>query len=197
MQYKCLFVCPSVGTNSYSASRMESTGVSGCIHVSESTKNLLGGEDWVPTGGIEVKGKGLMNTYLWTEGSEDQKLDKSSAVTASVAAEGAVTASVAAEGAVTASVAAEGAVTASVAAEGAVTASATAAAGSVMAAVAAATTASETASMMTAPAAALPMASPSPKQTNQNQQRCSVGAATAAAGCGANPLYGGLVSAGH
>ncbi|GIL52103.1 hypothetical protein Vafri_8045 [Volvox africanus] len=188
----CLF-----GDTVNTASRMESTGVSGCIHVSESTKNLLGGEDWVPTGGIEVKGKGLMNTYLWTEGSEDQKLDKSSAVTASVAAEGAVTASVAAEGAVTASVAAEGAVTASVAAEGAVTASATAAAGSVMAAVAAATTASETASMMTAPAAALPMASPSPKQTNQNQQRCSVGAATAAAGCGANPLYGGLVSAGH
>jgi hypothetical protein len=38
------------------ASRMESTGVPGSIHVSEATQALLQGEDWEPTGGIEVRG---------------------------------------------------------------------------------------------------------------------------------------------
>ncbi|KAF5831691.1 nucleotide cyclase [Dunaliella salina] len=47
------------------ASRMESTGVPGRIHVSEATRNLLLNEDWEPTGGVEVKGKGLMDSYLW------------------------------------------------------------------------------------------------------------------------------------
>ncbi|GIL63946.1 hypothetical protein Vafri_17865 [Volvox africanus] len=71
----CLF-----GDTVNTASRMESTGVPGCIHVSEATRNLLGGEDWVPTGGIEVKGKGLMNTYLWTP--PNQKSENASAAPA-------------------------------------------------------------------------------------------------------------------
>ncbi|GIM05972.1 hypothetical protein Vretimale_10384, partial [Volvox reticuliferus] len=56
----CLF-----GDTVNTASRMESTGSPGCIHVSQSTYELLRDEAWVPTGGIEVKGKGLMQTYLW------------------------------------------------------------------------------------------------------------------------------------
>ncbi|KXZ48106.1 hypothetical protein GPECTOR_30g201 [Gonium pectorale] len=47
-------------------SRMESTGVPGCIHASEAAHAHLRNEEWVPTGGIEVKGKGRMNTYLWS-----------------------------------------------------------------------------------------------------------------------------------
>mmetsp|Transcript_18118 Transcript_18118/g.50743 ORF Transcript_18118/g.50743 Transcript_18118/m.50743 type:complete len:350 (-) Transcript_18118:842-1891(-) len=47
------------------ASRMESTGVPGRIHVSEATRNLLPQEEWEATGGVEVKGKGLMESYLW------------------------------------------------------------------------------------------------------------------------------------
>ncbi|GIL88993.1 hypothetical protein Vretimale_16290 [Volvox reticuliferus] len=53
---------------------MESTGVPGCIHASEAARALLRNEAWVPTGGIEVKGKGSMNTYLWAPpGSEEQR----------------------------------------------------------------------------------------------------------------------------
>eukprot|EP00200_Dunaliella_tertiolecta_P002526 CAMPEP_0202348956 /NCGR_PEP_ID=MMETSP1126-20121109/6653_1 /ASSEMBLY_ACC=CAM_ASM_000457 /TAXON_ID=3047 /ORGANISM="Dunaliella tertiolecta, Strain CCMP1320" /LENGTH=658 /DNA_ID=CAMNT_0048940695 /DNA_START=339 /DNA_END=2315 /DNA_ORIENTATION=- len=49
------------------ASRMESTGVPGRIHVSEATYNLLphAHGEWEATGGVEVKGKGLMESYLW------------------------------------------------------------------------------------------------------------------------------------
>ncbi|EFJ47295.1 guanylyl and adenylyl cyclase family member [Volvox carteri f. nagariensis] len=57
----CLF-----GDTINTASRMESTGVPGRIHVSEATRNLLPHEPWEPRGeGIEVKGKGIMKTYLW------------------------------------------------------------------------------------------------------------------------------------
>ena len=57
------------------ASRMESNGIPGQIHVSEVTMALLMAdptlpdhttpEHWTPTGGVDVKGKGNMQTYLW------------------------------------------------------------------------------------------------------------------------------------
>ena len=48
------------------ASRMESTCVPGCIHVSGNTWDLVKDLDsWKATGGIPVKGKGTMETYLW------------------------------------------------------------------------------------------------------------------------------------
>ncbi|KXZ50157.1 hypothetical protein GPECTOR_17g793 [Gonium pectorale] len=57
----CLF-----GDTINTASRMESTGLPGRIHVSEATRNLLTDEPWEARGeGIEVKGKGRMQTYLW------------------------------------------------------------------------------------------------------------------------------------
>lgn len=47
------------------ASRMESTCRQGCIHVSETFATLLPEEKWESTGGVQVKGKGLMSTFLW------------------------------------------------------------------------------------------------------------------------------------
>ncbi|KAL6765651.1 hypothetical protein V8C86DRAFT_506461 [Haematococcus lacustris] len=47
------------------ASRMESTAPPGRIQVTEATYRLLPHEQWEPTGGVEVKGKGLMQTFLW------------------------------------------------------------------------------------------------------------------------------------
>ena len=48
------------------ASRMETTCIPGHIHVSADTMLLLTEEPFKPTGGVEVKGKGRMETYLWT-----------------------------------------------------------------------------------------------------------------------------------
>ena len=56
----------SLGDTMNTASRMESTSTPGCIQVSESTWQLLKDVDqWRATGGVEVKGKGIMNTYFW------------------------------------------------------------------------------------------------------------------------------------
>jgi len=59
------------GDTMNTASRMESTGVPGRIHVSETTHRLLQhAERWESTGGVEVKGKGQMQTYLWVPPSD-------------------------------------------------------------------------------------------------------------------------------
>ncbi|GLC68082.1 hypothetical protein PLESTF_000644100 [Pleodorina starrii] len=62
----CLF-----GDTVNTTSRMESTGQPGAIHASESAYALLKSEAWEATGGIEVKGKGLMQTYLWRPQHEE------------------------------------------------------------------------------------------------------------------------------
>eukprot|EP00798_Chlamydomonas_sp_ICE-L_P019971 gene19971-26681_t len=52
----------------YGASRMESTSKPGFVQISEATMALLESsqqEKFVPSGGVEVKGRGLMQTYLW------------------------------------------------------------------------------------------------------------------------------------
>ncbi|MEW5307540.1 MAG: hypothetical protein WDW36_009928 [Sanguina aurantia] len=64
----CLF-----GDTINTASRMESTSQPGCIHISAATHKLLcNGNVWRPTGGVQVKGKGLMETYFWVPGSVDE-----------------------------------------------------------------------------------------------------------------------------
>mmetsp|Transcript_10724 Transcript_10724/g.29421 ORF Transcript_10724/g.29421 Transcript_10724/m.29421 type:complete len:219 (+) Transcript_10724:176-832(+) len=54
------------GDTMNTASRMESTGMPGRIHVSETTQKLLSHETWEGTGGVEVKGKGQMQTFFWS-----------------------------------------------------------------------------------------------------------------------------------
>ena len=55
----CLF-----GDTVNMASRMESTGVPGRVHASKATRDLLPDEPWEATGGVEAKGKGMMETFL-------------------------------------------------------------------------------------------------------------------------------------
>lgn len=57
------------GDTMNTASRMESTSHPGLIQVSKATWELLKDtESFRPTGGIEIKGKGLMPTFIWAEG---------------------------------------------------------------------------------------------------------------------------------
>eukprot|EP00798_Chlamydomonas_sp_ICE-L_P010410 gene10410-8358_t len=56
------------GDTMNTASRMESTSKPGSVQISEATMALLESpqkEKFVPSGGVEVKGRGLMQTYLW------------------------------------------------------------------------------------------------------------------------------------
>ncbi|KAG2495616.1 hypothetical protein HYH03_006216 [Edaphochlamys debaryana] len=59
------------GDTMNTASRMESTCKPGCVQVSEPVARLLPLEEWQDTGGVEVKGKGLMQTFLWIPKPED------------------------------------------------------------------------------------------------------------------------------
>ena len=59
------------GDTMNTASRMESNCQPGCIHVSDTFASLLPRERWESTGGVEVKGKGLMNTFLYVPKPED------------------------------------------------------------------------------------------------------------------------------
>lgn len=60
------------GDTMNTASRMESTCKPGHIHVSENFAKLLANENWESTGGVQVKGKGQMQTYFWVPRDERQ-----------------------------------------------------------------------------------------------------------------------------
>ncbi|KXZ41700.1 hypothetical protein GPECTOR_314g8 [Gonium pectorale] len=62
----CLF-----GDTINTASRMESTCPYGRIQVSAATHALVPGEEWEPTGGVQVKGKGIMETFLLRSAAPD------------------------------------------------------------------------------------------------------------------------------
>ncbi len=55
---------------------LTSSPLTGHIQVSETTHSLLlaGGycvdDQWRATGGVEIKGKGVMNTFVWEEGKQ-------------------------------------------------------------------------------------------------------------------------------
>ena len=61
------------GDTMNTASRMESSCISGHIQVSGRTWDLLENEyKWCPTGGINIKGKGYMQTYIWEADIKDK-----------------------------------------------------------------------------------------------------------------------------
>ena len=53
------------GDTMNTASRMESTCRPGCVQLSRATKDLVSGHRLWPTGGVDVKGQGVMETFLW------------------------------------------------------------------------------------------------------------------------------------
>lgn len=54
------------GDTMNTASRMESTSLPGTIQISATTWEMLAEyEEWKPTGGVEIKGKGIMETFFW------------------------------------------------------------------------------------------------------------------------------------
>ena len=62
------------GDTMNTSSRMESTSRPGCIQISESTYTMLDEDQrslFEATGGVEVKGKGLMPTYIYQPTEED------------------------------------------------------------------------------------------------------------------------------
>lgn len=63
------------GDTMNTASRMESTCKPGCIQVSDAFKSLVPHEEWEPTGGVQVKGKGLMETFIYTPSKKQELLD--------------------------------------------------------------------------------------------------------------------------
>ncbi|KAG2497797.1 hypothetical protein HYH03_004068 [Edaphochlamys debaryana] len=47
------------------ASRLQTSAAPGTLHVSEEVAKLLRHEAWVPTGGVDIKGKGRLETFVW------------------------------------------------------------------------------------------------------------------------------------
>eukprot|EP00798_Chlamydomonas_sp_ICE-L_P025609 gene25609-11260_t len=69
------------GDTMNTASRMESTCKPSCLQVSETTYHLLPEDmqaEMEATGGIEVKGKGLMSTYVYTGETEEHFFERQS-----------------------------------------------------------------------------------------------------------------------
>ena len=58
-------LCAALADTVNTASRMESTGAPHTVHVSQDTRDLLPNETFRPTGGVHVKGKGVMPTFTW------------------------------------------------------------------------------------------------------------------------------------
>jgi class 3 adenylate cyclase len=56
----CLF-----GDTVNTANRMESTASPNSIHVSDITQSLIGGDCWEATGGVQLKGRGMMESYMY------------------------------------------------------------------------------------------------------------------------------------
>eukprot|EP00798_Chlamydomonas_sp_ICE-L_P005955 gene5955-33531_t len=66
------------GDTMNTASRMESTAKPGYVQVSEATLSQLdeqGREYFKPTGGVQVKGKGIMQTYTWYPPNDPERAD--------------------------------------------------------------------------------------------------------------------------
>ncbi|KXZ52524.1 hypothetical protein GPECTOR_9g568 [Gonium pectorale] len=67
----CLF-----GDTVATANLLERTGVPGAVHVSDSTyRRLDPDEPWKATGGVEVKGKGQVKTYLWCPSNHQRNMN--------------------------------------------------------------------------------------------------------------------------